>query len=100
MINHLERRLAAMEWTQFLDDPDEQDLTAFRLMQIGEVSRKLPDDLKQRHPQLPWAAIYAMRNIISHDYLGLDLALIWHSATQELGAIKAMARKELDQITT
>lgn len=98
LIGHIQRRLAGKQWNAFLSDIDEIDLTAFRLLHIGEASRKLSDELKARHPAIPWPAIYTMRNIISHEYLGLDAPLIWHTATNDLEALSALCRAKLDRL--
>lgn len=62
------RRLEGLTSERFGADRDEVDLTAYRLSAFGEATRKLSDQLKSRHPSIPWPAIYAMRNIIGHDY--------------------------------
>ena len=42
---------------------------------IGETSKKLPDELKKRHPQLPWREMATFRNFASRDYFGIDAHL-------------------------
>ena len=68
MIDDLDRRLADKSVEAFSRDLDERDLTAFRLSVIGENANKLSDELKARHPGLPWREMYAFRNLVSHDY--------------------------------
>lgn len=51
---------------------------------IGEAARKVPPLVQQAHPQLPWSQMYRMRNRISHEYSGLDLATVWRIATEHL----------------
>ena len=38
---------------------------------IGEAARALPEDFKQRHADVPWSEIVAMRNVIVHQYFGI-----------------------------
>lgn len=47
----------------FADDRNELDLTSFRLLHIGENTHRLSPELKARHPQIPWSAIYQLRNV-------------------------------------
>lgn len=68
MIGRLKRRLRDLSLPMFMADVDEQDLTAYRLAVIGETANKLPPELRARHSDVAWAAMYTMRNIISHDY--------------------------------
>jgi len=93
---HLQRRLAHKTWNDFAADVDEIDLTAYRLLHIGEATRKLSDDLKARHPHIPWPAIYAARNILSHAYFGVDAPMLWHTVQNDLGELVDICRAELD----
>jgi uncharacterized protein with HEPN domain len=93
-ITDIRRRFGAMIYEQFLIDRDEQALAAFRLSIIGENANKLSNDLKQRHPIIPWVDMVAFRNIVSHEYHRIDPALVWE-ASQTLGDIAAMVEAEL-----
>src|ERR1043165_926824 len=53
---------------------------------ISEASRRLPDDLLQRHPEIDWAAIAAAGNVYRHEYEAVDEALIWHTVHHSLPA--------------
>lgn len=43
---------------------------------VGEATRAIPDDLKLRHPDIPWAAIWGLRNRLVHAYWRIDLDTI------------------------
>lgn len=94
---HLQRRLAHKTWSDFRGDEDEVDLTAYRLLHIGEAARKLSDVLKARYPQIPWTAIYATRNVLSHAYLGVDAPMLWHTVKNDLGDLVDLCLIELAQ---
>jgi uncharacterized protein with HEPN domain len=55
---------------------------------IGEASRALSSDLKDNHPEIPWAKIIGMRHILMHDYFGIDLPLVWNVVERELPDLK------------
>jgi uncharacterized protein with HEPN domain len=44
---------------------------------IGEASKNIPDEIKERFPEVPWDEMYLMRNRISHEYFGIDYEIIW-----------------------
>ena len=94
----IDRRLGPISREKFEDDHDEIDLTSFRLAHIGEASRKLSDALKARHPEIAWKGAYAMRNLISHDYVAIDPRLIWTTAKQEIAKLVDVCRQELDRL--
>ena len=95
LVDHIQRRLEHMSQKHFMADRDEIDLSAFRLSAIGEASRKLSDPLKARHPQINWAGIYAMRNVIAHDYGRIDAERVWLVTQNQLDELATVCRMEL-----
>lgn len=56
---------------------------------IGEASRQASEALREKHSQIPWPAIIGMRNRIAHDYLSVDLDIVWDvAATDPLSPIR------------
>lgn len=51
---------------------------------IGEAAKNIPDNVKTQYSDLPWRAMYSLRNRISHEYFGIDLELIWDIAQNHL----------------
>jgi uncharacterized protein with HEPN domain len=98
LVNDIERRLENLDFDRFSADIDELDLTSFRLGVIGETTKKLTADIKNRHPELVWSAIYGMRNVIFHDYYAVDPQLVWSTATNSLKALAAVCEQELRRL--
>jgi uncharacterized protein with HEPN domain len=48
---------------------------------IGEAARRISEELKQEHPQIPWRKIIAQRNVLIHEYDDIDYQEIWEVAT-------------------
>ena len=59
----------------------------FNLSQIGELSHKVSRRLQARHPEIPWRALYGLRNKIVHEYDGLALTLIWEIIFEDIPTI-------------
>jgi uncharacterized protein with HEPN domain len=89
----IQRRLGDADFEAFLTDRDEQALAAFRLSIIGENANKLSHELKNRHPDVPWLDMVALRNYVAHEYHRVDLAMVWE-AVLSLGQIEAMVDAE------
>ncbi len=85
-----------MTRAEFVADRDEVDLTAYRLAAIGEATRNLSDELRTRHPHIPWRAIYDMRNIIAHDYGAVIPERVWNVTRGALDELKCVCAVELD----
>ncbi len=44
---------------------------------IGEAARQTPKSFKEKHPEIPWRETIGLRNVIAHEYFGLDNEIIW-----------------------
>lgn len=51
---------------------------------IGEASKSVPLELKNRYPELPWGKMYGLRNLIAHEYFGIDYEMIWEISKKNL----------------
>jgi uncharacterized protein with HEPN domain len=80
------------------DDVMENDMLAeacvFSLSQIGELSHRISKKFAEKNPQIPWRALYGLRNKIVHEYDGLQLTLIWEIIFEDIPRVK----KELKAI--
>jgi uncharacterized protein with HEPN domain len=56
---------------------------------ISEASRALPDELKQRAPEIPWPAIAAIGNILRHEYQRVEPRLVWNIVQEHLAVLRA-----------
>lgn len=85
---------------KFLSDRKTQKATLRELQELAESTQRLSVTLKDRHPEIPWGDIGGFRNVVVHDYLGLNVFHIWNIVERDLPplytAIESMIR-ELEQ---
>lgn len=55
---------------------------------VGEAAAKLGRDFYEAHPEVPWPLIVAMRNVLVHEYFGVDLGEVWKTVERDLPAFK------------
>ena len=89
-INQISQHIAGLTKKQFIKDVKTQDAIVRQLEIIGEASRRLELNFKKTHPEIPWKKIIGMRNKISHEYWDVDLDIVWHVITKQLGPIKKL----------
>jgi len=65
---------------------------------ISEASRRLPDDILGRHPEIDWVAVAAAGNVYRHEYDAVDEALIWHTARHSMMAQRRAAEEEMSRL--
>jgi len=51
---------------------------------IGEASKNVPVEIKTKYPEIPWEKMYALRNLIAHEYFGIDYEMIWEISKNNL----------------
>lgn len=70
--------------TTFLSDTLIQDGVLRNFQVIGEAARRVSDDYKSNHTDIPWSDMIAMRNVVIHDYAELDFETLWDTIMQNL----------------
>ena len=60
------------------------DSMLFRLIQVSESSRKLSDKFKNASPDIPWKAVFGLRNRIVHDYGSVDLGIVYSTLKNDI----------------
>lgn len=79
----------------FQDDPRTIYAITRCLEIISEASRRLPDDLKARHPAIAWKAIAGAGNIYRHDYEDVAAAAVWDTVQLDLPLLRAVIDAEI-----
>jgi uncharacterized protein with HEPN domain len=73
---------------EFMSQSLIQDAVVRNLQVMAESSKRISDERKNRHLEVDWQEISGFRNILVHDYLGVDLELVWNIVTNELPGLE------------
>ena len=65
-----------------------QDAVIRRLMVIGEATKNLPLELREKYTVIPWNEIAGMRDVLIHEYFGTDVELVWRTIKNDLPIFK------------
>ena len=80
---------------EFADNIEKQDAVARRLEIIGESVKRLPEDLREQHPDVPWREIAAARDVLVHEYFRIDVDLAWEMVKQDVPELAVRIRSIL-----
>ena len=64
-----------------------QDAVIRNFEVIGEAVKRLPDEYRTQHPEIPWRLMAGFRDVLIHGYEGVDLKRVWLAAIQDLPAV-------------
>jgi uncharacterized protein with HEPN domain len=92
-IAKIEHYVQDLTFEQFQADPRTVDAVIRNLEVIGEAVRHLSAASDELPPSIPWADIAGMRNILVHEYFGVDLRIIWQTITIDLPPLQAELRR-------
>lgn len=84
-----------MTFEEFKIDPKTLYAVIRCLEIISEASRRLPAELLQRHPDIPWVQIARAGNIYRHEYKDVREKIIWHTVQRSLGPLLIVVENEL-----
>ena len=97
-IEAIEAFIVEMDLKTFAGDRKTFAATVRELEIIGEAVRNISDEIKTRYPDVLWQEIRAFRNMISHEYFGIDVKIVWDVVQHELGTLKQQAKRILEEL--
>lgn len=74
---------------QFCSDRKTINAVVRSLEIIGEATKKIPEEIRRLHTDLPWSEIAAMRDKLIHEYFGIDLEIVWETVKEDLGPLES-----------
>lgn len=73
-----------LTWEEFDRSSLHQHAIMKVIENVGEAARKISDETKAAHPEIPWSDIIGMRNRLIHDYFRIDLEKLWDTVQQDI----------------
>lgn len=95
-IDLAQRFVKGLGRADFLDDTRTVYAVTRCLEIISEASRRLPDDLKLRHPAIPWRQMAGAGNVYRHDYEDVAARYVWETIQRDLPPLRIVVEREID----
>lgn len=96
----IERYTAGISYEEFIVREQLIDAVERNVEKIGEAAAAIPDDVRDRHPEVPWKTIVGLRNKIVHHYFAVDHEVIWQIVTKNIPGTKGKIAEILREYST
>ena len=102
-LNHILDAIARIETyvavgtDRFFTEPHWQDAVIRQLEIIGEATKRLSPNLRNRHPEVEWRRMAGMRDVLIHNYMGVSLRVVWGVTQRDLPRLKQHIEKILNE---
>ncbi len=94
-IDRIEEYTKKANKTKFARNVQLQDAILRRLEIIGEAAKHLPDEIKQKYPEIEWKKIAGARDIFAHEYFGVKLDRVWDTIIKDIPSLKKQIKSLL-----
>ncbi|MCM2265409.1 MAG: DUF86 domain-containing protein [Desulfuromonadales bacterium] len=81
---------ADMNYSQFAEDKKTVNAVIRSLEVLGEATKHVPAAFRNRHPEIPWSKMAGMRDVLIHDYMGVDHMTVWKVAKERLPELRLL----------
>lgn len=95
-INDIEDFIKDLSFNEFSKDKKTLNAVIRSLEIIGEASKKIPVEFKEKFPAIPWNKMSGMRNKLIHEYFGIDIEMLWIVITKDIQDLKSVFKKIIE----
>jgi uncharacterized protein with HEPN domain len=92
-IGKIKRYINGLDREAFPQDEKTFDAVIRNLEVIGEAIKKIPDGVRTQHPSVEWKKIAGVRDILVHEYFGIDVDIVWDIIQHKLSPLESQIRQ-------
>jgi uncharacterized protein with HEPN domain len=93
-IAEVEEFTLGMDYDLFAADKKTVNAVIRSLEVLGEATKHIPESFRRKHPEIPWTKMAGMRDVLIHDYMGVDLRTVWNVVRKRLPELMLLFDEE------
>ena len=97
-IQEIEEFVEGMDFEEFIKDRKTINAVTRSLEVMGDAVKKIPSEIRNNYPDIPWKYIAGMRDKLIHEYHGVDLEILWEVIEKEIPPLKPKFEKILEEL--
>ncbi len=94
----IEEFVEDMSFKEFKEDDKTSSAVIRKFEIIGEATKHIPDEIRQKYPQIPWKEMAGMRDRLIHLYFGIDYNLVWRTIKEALPNLTSLLKKIIKEL--
>ena len=92
-IEDIKKFIGNISYEEFIADKKTTNAVIRSLEVLGEATKNIPLIIRKQHPDIPWSQMAGMRDVLIHNYMGVDLMTVWKVITERLPDLQSKIEK-------
>ena len=97
-IEKIENYVEGLSFEEFSEDSKTVDAIVRNFEIIGEATKRIPSETKEKYPQIPWKMMAGTRDKLIHEYFGVNMQTLWKAIKEDLPPVKRTIKSLLAQM--
>lgn len=98
-IEKIEKYVKGLTFDEFARDTKTIDAVIRNFEIIGEATKHIPEEVRQKYPDVPWRDMAGMRDKLAHEYFGIMLEIVWKTIKKRLPELKPLIKELLKKMS-
>ena len=96
-MENIEEFVEGIDFEKFREDDKTSSAVIRKFEIIGEATKHIPGELREKYSQIPWKAMAGMRDRLIHFYFGIDYKLVWRAIKERLPKLISLLKKVIEE---